>query len=156
MREPFKQRIELQQKGLYKSHILGGQSLHVWERTPWWEWAQPVCPIVPLYGQAKSWQWHVAGEAHSDGETMLWERWDQSEESKDSTDCSSQSHKSANQSLSMLFITPSQQTEHVYYLYKSEIIWCYLLKSHLPHHHGAKVLEETLCPNPTRHIPDMV
>lgn len=46
--------------------------------------------------------------------------------------------------------------QNVYYLYKSEIIWCYLLKSHLPHHHGAKVLEETPHPSPTRHIPDMV
>lgn len=31
-----------------------------------------------------------------------------------------------------------RETEHVYYLYKSEIILCYLLKSHLPHHCKAK------------------
>ena len=31
-----------------------------------------------------------------------------------------------------------RETEHVYYLYKSEIILCYLLKSHLLHHHEAK------------------
>lgn len=31
-----------------------------------------------------------------------------------------------------------RETEHVYYLYKSEIILCYLLKSHLLHHREAK------------------
>lgn len=31
-----------------------------------------------------------------------------------------------------------RETEHVYYLYKSEIILCYLLKSHLLHHWEAK------------------
>lgn len=111
---------------------------------------------VPLDGQAKTWHSHGAGEPHSRGETKLWERQDQCQGSKDSTECSSHCHVSANQSHSMLFIIPSQQTEHVYYLYKSEIIWCYLQKSHLPSHHGAKVLEETPCPNPTRHILGMV
>lgn len=100
-------------------------------------------PTVPLNGQDKT--WHLCGAGGTSGRRCchgVWKPWgtqDQFGGFKDNRNCSSCHHvcMSTNQWLQMLFIT-QRETERVYYLHKYEIILCYLLKSHVPHHCKAK------------------